>query len=136
MRSFAGQVEDRLQNAYKAGNYTKKLGFKGMDTKSMNDDDDAMSTRSAPGTMSTFEKLLHKDNKKLNRMQEQARNYLEKEGGFTGEISKMSSASRLSSASLPDLTGKGRIGGAQPLIPAIGAAGSAARQKTGGPGSV
>ena len=68
MRSFAGQVEDRLQNAYKAGNYTKKLGFKGMDTKSMNDDDDAMSTRSAPGTMSTFEKLLHKDNKKLNRM--------------------------------------------------------------------
>ena len=85
--------------------------------------------------MSTFEKLLHKDNKKLNRMQEQAKNYLEKEGGFTGEISKMSSASRLSSASLPDLTGKGRIGGAQPLIPAI-AAGSAARQKTGGPGSV
>ena len=49
MRSFAGQVEDRLNNAYKAGNYTKKLGFKGMDTKSMNDDDDAMSTRSAPG---------------------------------------------------------------------------------------
>lgn len=97
----------------------------------MEDDDDAKSTRSAgPGTMSTFEKLLHKDNNRLNRMQSQAKAYLETSGvGFNGEISKMSSTSRLSSASLPDLTGKGRIGGVLPLMGTV-------RQKTGGPGSV
>ena len=27
IRAFAGQVEDRLNNAYKAGNYSKKFGF-------------------------------------------------------------------------------------------------------------
>ena len=88
----------------------------------MDDDDDAKSVKSAGvgGKISTFEKLLHKDNNRLNRMQNQAKSYLEKEGGFTGEVSKMSSYSRLSSASLPDLTGKGRIGGA--ILPMVGSA--------------
>lgn len=59
------------------------------------------------GNMSTFEKILHKDNKKLNRLQTQARNYIGT-GSYTGDVSKMSSKSRLSSAhsqgALPDLT--------------------------------
>ena len=122
IRAFAGQVEDRLNNAYKAGNYSKKFGFQGISTKNMDDDEETksvMSARSAGGKLSTFEKVLNKDNNRLNRMQKQAQNYLEKEtGAYTGEISKMSSSSRLSSASLPDLTGKGRIGGA--LVPLSG----------------
>ena len=122
IRAFAGQVEDRLQNVYKMGNYSKKFGYQGLNTKNMDDDDDAKSVKSAGvgGKVSTFEKLLHKDNNRLNRMQNQAKSYLEKEGGFTGEVSKMSSYSRLSSASLPDLTGKGRIGGA--ILPMVGSA--------------
>ena len=122
IRAFAGQVEDRLNNAYKAGNYSKKFGFQGINTKNMDEDEETKSVISARsgGKMSTFEKVLHKDNNRLNRMQKQAQNYLEKEtGAYTGEISKMSSSSRLSSASLPDLTGKGRIGGS--LVPLSGA---------------
>ena len=51
--------------------------------------------------MSAFEKLLHKDNKKLNRLQHMARNYIST-GSYNGnnEGSRMSagSAARLSSA--------------------------------------
>ena len=121
IRAFAGQVEDRLNNAYKAGNYSKKFGFQGISTRNMDDDEETKSVISARsgGKMSTFEKVLNKDNNRLNRMQKQAQNYLEKEtGAYTGDVSKMSSSSRLSSASLPDLTGKGRIGGA--LVPLSG----------------
>ena len=38
MRSFASNVEERLQNAMKAGNYAKKFGYEGMSTKNMDED--------------------------------------------------------------------------------------------------
>ena len=83
--------------------------------------------------MSTFEKLLHKDNRKLNRLQKEAKHYIETTG-----VSKMSSSSRLSHSShssLPDVHGPGtgrlgsgiksKISGFDPLV---------SRTKTGGPG--
>lgn len=69
IRQFASDVEDRLNKAHKAHNYSKKLGYTGLNTKNMDDDADTKSVFSAGGSkMSTFDKILHKDNKKLNRM--------------------------------------------------------------------
>ena len=68
-----------MNNAYKAGNYSKKFGFQGINTKNMDDDEETksvMSSRSAGGKLSTFEKVLNKDNNRLNRMQKQAQNHL------------------------------------------------------------
>ena len=47
--------------------------------------------------MTAFEKILHKDNNKLNRLQNQARNFIIT-GSYKGDVSKMTSHSRLSSA--------------------------------------
>lgn len=77
IRRFASDVEDRLEKAYKAGSYNKKFGYEGLNTKNMDDDVETKSVLSAGGSkMTTFDKILHKDNKKLNRMQAQAKSYL------------------------------------------------------------
>ena len=47
----------------------------------MGDDWETKSNASA-GNMSTFEKLLHKDNKKLNRLQKEAKHYIETTGAW------------------------------------------------------
>ena len=65
--------------------------------------------------MSAFDKMLHKDNKKLNRLQKQARNYLETGSNFDPEESKMSQISdkpwdTRSVGSLPALTSKRGLG--------------------------
>lgn len=93
MRSFASNVEERLNNAMKAGNYAKKFGYEGMSTKNMDEDWETKSAMSAGNAqpMSAYEKILHKDNKKLNRLQNQARNYLgSAEGGGRNVISSSS----------------------------------------------
>ena len=144
-------MEERLQRAYKAGNYTKKFGYEGLNTQNMDEDFETKSAISLgpAGSMSTFEKILNKDNKKLNRLQTQAKSYLVN-GSVDGGRSVMSSTSRLSSAqsqgALPDVHGKkagGRIGGIGGLRSARqgGAAGfgidPTLRASTGGPaGSV
>ena len=119
IRNFTQNVEERLQRAYKAGNYTKKFGYEGLNTQNMDEDFETKSAMSSgpAGSMSTFEKILNKDNKKLNRLQTQAKSYLVN-GSVDGGRSVMSSTSRLSSAqsqgALPDVHGKkasGRIGG-------------------------
>ena len=110
-------VEEKLHRAHKTGNYTRKLGYDQLSGNQNNDEDLYMSTTRSAGEnsqMSAFEKLLHKDNKKLNRMQDQARNFL-KTGGSTydPEESKISTNSRhsVSSGALPQLNPKGRLGG-------------------------
>ena len=86
-----------------------------MNTKNMDDDVETKSQFSSAGDskMTAFDKILHKDNKKLNRMQAQARSYLKSGGGFDAEESKSSVGSRhsVSSGMLPELKQKGRIGG-------------------------
>ena len=67
IRLYATNVEDRLKQAYKAGGYNKKFGYEGMNTSNMDEDWENKSQKST-GNMSTFEKLLHKDNRKLNRL--------------------------------------------------------------------
>ena len=72
MRQFSSNVEDRLNKAYKEGNYNKKFGFEGLTANNMEEEWEKSSVKSSgalPGQMSTFEKLLHKDNKMLDRMQ-------------------------------------------------------------------
>ena len=116
IRQFASDVEDRLNRVHKAGAYDKRFGYVGMNTKNMDEDVENKSVISSTsgGKMSAFDKLLHKDNKKLNRMQDQARNFL-KTGGSTydPEESKVSANSRhsVSSGALPQLNPKGRLGG-------------------------
>lgn len=112
IRTFSSNVEERLQKAYRAGDYNKKFGYEGLNTRNMEESFETESARR--NSTSTFEKLLHKDNKKLNRLQTQARNYMST-GSYNGDVSKMSSTSRISSAnshkSLPELGPSGRIGG-------------------------
>mmetsp|Transcript_28578 Transcript_28578/g.35367 ORF Transcript_28578/g.35367 Transcript_28578/m.35367 type:complete len:209 (+) Transcript_28578:1378-2004(+) len=64
MRAFSSNVEEKLQRAYKAGNYAKKFGFEGMSTKNMDEDWETKSamTGGGAGSMTAFEKILHKDN--------------------------------------------------------------------------
>lgn len=78
MRLFSANVEDKLKKAYRAGNYDKKFGYEGLNTSNMDEELETKSAISAGGnnSMSAFEKILHKDNKKLNRLQTQARNYM------------------------------------------------------------
>jgi len=119
MRAFSSSVEEKLQRAYKAGNYAKKFGFEGMSTKNMDEDWETKSAMSGggAGSMTAFEKILHKDNKKLNRLQTQARNYIS--GGNSsdgGNRSVMSQQDRLHmTSSLPDLTSSkmGRLASAR-----------------------
>ena len=69
-----------------------------------------------PASMSAFEKILHKDNAKLNRMQNQARNYIAgSASNYDGQRSSMSSHERISKTSLPALTDgpKGRMNSAR-----------------------
>jgi len=144
MRNFSADVEDKLKKAYKAGNYDKKFGYEGLSTKNMDEDWESKSAISASAnSMSTFEKILHKDNKKLNRLQNQARNYISTSGGHDPLKSVMSASSRLSSAhsqgTLPDVHAGRKTGGglhsarlgALPL-----GVEAAMRTSTGGPGSV
>lgn len=134
MRTFSSNVEDRLQRAYRAGDYAKKFGYEGLNTRNMDDNFESESARR--NSTSTYEKLLHKDTKKLNRLQTQARNYMST-NSFNGDASKISASSRLSSAnsqkSLPDLTGTGRIGGLRSAR--LGAMTSDVRSSGGGLGS-
>ena len=76
IRQFSSNVEERLQRAYRAGNYSKKFGYEGLSTSNMDEDMDTNIAKNAVGGMSNYEKILHKDNKKLNRLQTQARNYM------------------------------------------------------------
>jgi hypothetical protein len=69
IRQFSSDVEERLQRAMKAGNYTKKFGYEGMSTRNMDEDIDTKSAIGGGNSMTAFDKLLHKDNKKLNRLQ-------------------------------------------------------------------
>ena len=74
MRHFSSVVEEKLQQAYKAGNYSRKFGYEGVNTRNLDEELETRSVRSSGGLsgsqqMSTFEKILHKDNKMLNRMQ-------------------------------------------------------------------
>ena len=115
MRAFSSNVEEKLRQAYKAGNYDKKFGYEGLNTKNMDDELEVKSQASGKGgSMSTFEKLLHKDNRKLNRLQTQARNFISTGSSHDPNKSIMSQSSRLSSAysqgALPDVHA-GRIGG-------------------------
>ena len=104
-----------------------------------------------PKSMSTFEKLLHKDNKMLNRMQNQAKTYISTTGSMRGDSSRIGSAknadlSRLGSAqsekSLPELLpSQGRIGSgglrsARMMAPKTGNVDvrSSASGRIGGPG--
>ena len=105
IRNFANDVECKLQQAYKVGDYDKKFGFAGQTTQKTFEE--TTSVGSAGGKMTAFEKILHKDNNKLNRLQNQARNFIST-GSYKGDVSKMTSNSRMSSANsqgaLPDLT--------------------------------
>jgi len=70
MRAFSSEVEEKLNAAYKAGNYSKKFGYEGLNNKNMDDDWETKSAMSGGGKKpSAFDKILHKDNKKLNKMQ-------------------------------------------------------------------
>ena len=72
IRSFATDIDERLQRAYKAGNYSKKFGFDA-NLNSHNDVDelyeDSYDQQQKPSTNSAFDRVLNKDNLKLNRMQ-------------------------------------------------------------------
>lgn len=70
MRSFSTNVEDKLQRAYKEGNYAKKFGFEGLSNRNVDEEWEKKSVMSSGGSKPTaFDKILHKDNKKLNRLQ-------------------------------------------------------------------
>ena len=72
IRSFATDVEERLHRAYKAGNYSKKFGYENISSTADLLDDELyeeskdLSNRSA--SYSAFDRILNKDNTKLNRM--------------------------------------------------------------------
>ena len=139
MRAFSSNVEEKLNRAYKAGNYAKKFGFEGMSTKNMDEDLETKSQISggAPGNMTAFEKILHKDNNKLNRLQTQARNYIGGSASFDGNRSAMSSHERIPKTSLPALTNDRIGGGRLASARSVGAAGygNEFRASTGQPGS-
>lgn len=67
IRTFSSNVEERLQRAYRAGDYAKKFGYEGLNTRNM--DEASESEQARRSSTSTYEKLLYKDNKKLNRLQ-------------------------------------------------------------------
>ena len=46
MRQFSSDVEDRLNRAYKEGNYSKKFGFEGINTKNMDEEWENSSVKS------------------------------------------------------------------------------------------
>lgn len=62
MRAFSSNVEEKLQRAYKATNYAKKLGFEGLNTKNMDEDWETKSVTSNGSKPTAFDKILHKDN--------------------------------------------------------------------------
>ena len=92
IRSFATDVEERLHRAYKAGNYNKKFGFENISSTADLLDDELYEESKDPTTKSSshsaFDRILHKDNTKLNRMQDQARSFLLNNN--VAETSKMS----------------------------------------------
>ena len=72
IRSFATDVEERLKRAYKAGNYTKKFGFDNLNATDHNEDDlyeESKDQQYQSTSNSAFDRILNKDNAKLNRMQ-------------------------------------------------------------------
>ena len=72
IRSFATDVEERLKRAYKAGNYSKKFGFDNMSATDYNEDDlyeESKDQQPSSASNSAFDRILNKDNAKLNRMQ-------------------------------------------------------------------
>ena len=93
IRSFATDVEERLKRAYKAGNYSKKFGFDNMSATDYNEDElyeESKDQQPSSASNSAFDRILNKDNTKLNRMQNQARNYLA--NNETSKMSMLSSA--------------------------------------------
>ena len=66
IRDFSSNVEEKLSAAYRAGNYQKKFGLESASARDP-DEDDRLSAKGPD--MTTFEKILYKDNKMLNRMQ-------------------------------------------------------------------
>ena len=66
IRSFGGNMEERLNRANKAGGYDKKFGF---DIGGAKDSDtDFMSAATSGPNKSAFDKMMAKDDKKFNRM--------------------------------------------------------------------
>ena len=49
MRDFAHNVEEKLNRAYKEGNYMKRFGFEGMNTNKMEEEYDKAAQMGGPG---------------------------------------------------------------------------------------
>ena len=64
IREFGGVLEEKLQKAYKSGNYDKKFGYEGIKSSNMD-----QAFQNSTDNMSAFDKILAKDSRKLNRMQ-------------------------------------------------------------------
>ena len=47
MRQFSSNVEDRLNKAYKEGNYNKKFGFEGLSAANMEEEWEKSSVKSS-----------------------------------------------------------------------------------------
>ena len=92
IRSFATDVEERLKRAYKAGNYSKKFGFDNLSATDYNEDELYEESKDQSTNNSAFDRILNKDNTKLNRMQNQARNFLVNNNNETSRMSRLSSA--------------------------------------------
>ena len=71
IRSFATDVEERLHRAYRAGNYNKKFGYENLGSAAADHDElyeESKDPSNRSSSYSAFERILNKDNTKLNRM--------------------------------------------------------------------
>ena len=57
IRNFSEGMEEKLERAYKAGNYSKKFGYEGSHARNM----EAQAPTTAP-PVTAFEKMMAKDN--------------------------------------------------------------------------
>ena len=110
MRSYGANVGAKLQAAYKDGNYKQKFGYDGAKTANIDEIDP-----NAPGAdgkkLTAFEKMLHKDDAKLNRLQAQAKRQIEASSQHAGSKTYKKSVKAIentmstggASSTLPDL---------------------------------